>query len=150
MKVRKEAKIRIRYNQLTHLTQDTTWESNKNTINITNMSQEVSTFPAGDHKATRNRHDSTRHSHKTISQNIWYYPSSLQSFLSLERAYTLWPKRWWIKPEHGEAILSALTIASAFVIVGGLMSTLIVITIGIHLSAVVSNDISQTTGWNLR
>ena len=33
------AKIRKRYNQVPHLTQDTTWESNKNTINITNKSQ---------------------------------------------------------------------------------------------------------------
>ena len=34
LKVRKTAKIRKRYNQVPHLTQDTTWESNKNTINI--------------------------------------------------------------------------------------------------------------------
>ena len=33
LKVRKTAKIKIRYNQVPHLTQDTTWESN-NTINI--------------------------------------------------------------------------------------------------------------------
>ena len=33
-KVRKTAKIRKRYNQVPHLTQGTTWESNKNTINI--------------------------------------------------------------------------------------------------------------------
>ena len=32
IKVRKMAKIRNRYNQVLHLTQDTTWESNKNTI----------------------------------------------------------------------------------------------------------------------
>ena len=31
-KVRKGAKIRNRYNQVPHLTQDTTWESNKNTV----------------------------------------------------------------------------------------------------------------------
>ena len=31
-KVRKAAKIRNRYNQVPHLTQDTTWESDKNTI----------------------------------------------------------------------------------------------------------------------
>ena len=30
-----------RYNQKPHLTKDTTWESNKNTTNITNKSQEV-------------------------------------------------------------------------------------------------------------
>ena len=38
-KVQKTAKIRKRYSQVPHLTQDTTWESNKNTINITNKSQ---------------------------------------------------------------------------------------------------------------
>ena len=53
VKVRKTAKIRKRYNQVPHLTQDTTWESNKNTINITNRSQEISPFPAGDHKAAQ-------------------------------------------------------------------------------------------------
>ena len=45
------AKIRKRYSQVPQLTQDTTWESNKNTIDITNKSPEVSPFPAGDHKA---------------------------------------------------------------------------------------------------
>ena len=46
-KVRKTAKTRKQYNQVPHMTQDTTWESNKNTINITNKSQEASLFPAG-------------------------------------------------------------------------------------------------------
>ena len=32
MKVRKEAKIRNRYNQVPHLTQDTKWESNNHSI----------------------------------------------------------------------------------------------------------------------
>ena len=41
-KVRKEANIRKRYNQVPHLTQDTTWVSNTNTVNITNKSLEVS------------------------------------------------------------------------------------------------------------
>ena len=31
-KVRKKAKIRNRFNQVPHLNQDTTWESDKNTI----------------------------------------------------------------------------------------------------------------------
>ena len=56
-KVRKNANIRKRYNQVSHLTKDTTWESNKSTINI-NKSQDVSLFPAGDHKATMNRRES--------------------------------------------------------------------------------------------
>ena len=34
IKVRKKAKIRKRYNEVPHLTQDTTWESNKNTKKI--------------------------------------------------------------------------------------------------------------------
>ena len=48
---RKTARIRNRYNQVQHLSQDTKRESNKITINITNKSQEVSPFPSGDHKA---------------------------------------------------------------------------------------------------
>ena len=46
------AKIWNRYNQVSHLTQDTTRESDKNTIKQhTHASQEVSPFPAIDHKA---------------------------------------------------------------------------------------------------
>ena len=54
-KVRKTARIRNRYNQVPHLSQDTIWENYKITINITNKSQEVSPFPSGDHKAAMNR-----------------------------------------------------------------------------------------------
>ena len=63
-KVRKMAKIRKRYNQVPHLTQETTWESYNSTIKITNKSQEVSPFPADDHRAVMNRRESmsnTRH-----------------------------------------------------------------------------------------
>ena len=55
VKVRKVAKIRNRYNQVPHLTQDTTGESGKIQLNIKNERQEVSPFPAGDHKAAMNR-----------------------------------------------------------------------------------------------
>ena len=50
--VSKEAKIRNRFNQVTHLTQDTKWESDKNTLkhNI-QESQVANLFPAGNHKA---------------------------------------------------------------------------------------------------
>ena len=65
-KVRKEVKIRKQYNQVPHLTQDTTWESNKNTISITNKSLEFSPFPAGDHKSAMNRRKGMRNTkHKT-------------------------------------------------------------------------------------
>ena len=49
-KVSKGEKIRNRYNQVPHPTQD-----DKLTVGITNKSQEVSLFPAGDHKAHINR-----------------------------------------------------------------------------------------------
>ena len=49
--VRKRAKIRNRYNQILHLTKDTLRESDKNTRkHHIQESQEVSSFPAGDHK----------------------------------------------------------------------------------------------------
>ena len=54
-KVRKRAKIRNRYNQVPHLTQDAIWESDKHTIRHHIESQEVSPFPAGDYKASINR-----------------------------------------------------------------------------------------------
>ena len=41
------------YNQAPHLSQDTKWENNKITINMTNKSQEARPFTAGDHKAAR-------------------------------------------------------------------------------------------------
>ena len=58
-KVRKKAKIRNPYNQIPNLTQDTIWESDKNTRkHHMHESQVVSPFPAGDHKAARYRQDS--------------------------------------------------------------------------------------------
>ena len=55
MKVSKGAKIRNRYNQAPHLTQDTNGKVTNSQLNTTNKSQEVSHFPAGDHKAKINR-----------------------------------------------------------------------------------------------
>ena len=49
--VRKRAEIRNRYNQAPHLTQDTKRKVTTSQLDITNESQEVSPFPAGDHKA---------------------------------------------------------------------------------------------------
>ena len=51
MKVRKGAKFRNRYNQVPHLTQDTNGKVTDSQLDTTNESQEVSTFPADDHKA---------------------------------------------------------------------------------------------------
>ena len=66
IKVRKTAKVRNRYNQAPHLTQDITWESDENTIkhHIPEI-QEVSSFPADGHKAAMNRQESmTNTKHK--------------------------------------------------------------------------------------
>ena len=64
IKVRKRAKIRNRYSQAPHLTQDTKGKVTTSQLDITNESQEVSPFPAGDHKASTNRrawkHNKTR------------------------------------------------------------------------------------------
>ena len=66
MKVRNAAKIRNQYSQVPHLTQDITWESDKNTIE--HYTQEVSPFPAGDHKSAMNRYESMRNTrHKTVA-----------------------------------------------------------------------------------
>ena len=45
-KVRKRAKIRNRYNQAPHLTQDPNGKVTMSQLDITNESQEVSPFPA--------------------------------------------------------------------------------------------------------
>ena len=54
-KVSKGAKIRNRYNQVPHLTQDTNGKVTNSQLDTTNESKEVSPFPAGDHKTHINR-----------------------------------------------------------------------------------------------
>ena len=64
-KVSKGAKIRNRYNQVPHLTQDTNGKVTNSQLDTTNKSQEVSPFPAGDHKAHMNRRAQRHSKHKT-------------------------------------------------------------------------------------
>ena len=63
-KVRKRAKIRNRYYQAPHQTKVTNGKVTTSQLDITNESQEVSPFPAGDHNASTNRrawkHNKTR------------------------------------------------------------------------------------------
>ena len=73
IKERKAAKIRIRYNQIPHLTQDTTWESDETQFYITNKSQEVSPFPVGDHMAATNRWKKHK-KHKTLITQMIHAP----------------------------------------------------------------------------
>ena len=68
VKVSKGAKIRNRYNQVPHLTQDTSGKVTNLQLDTTNESQEVSPFPAGDHKAHINRR-AQRHSKQNTEQN---------------------------------------------------------------------------------
>ena len=52
---KKEAKIRYIYNQAPHLTQDTDGKVTTSQLDITNKSEDISPFPAGDYKASINR-----------------------------------------------------------------------------------------------
>ena len=65
VKVNKGAKIRNRYNQVPHLTQDTNWKVTNSQLDTTKESQEVSPFLTGDHKAHINRRAQRHSKHKT-------------------------------------------------------------------------------------
>ena len=67
--VSKGAKIRNRYNQVPQLTQDTNGKVTNSQLDTTNKNQEVSPFPAGDHKSHINRRAQRHSKHKT-EQNI--------------------------------------------------------------------------------
>ena len=64
--VSKGAKKRNRYNQVPHLTQDTNWKVTNSQLYTTNESQQVSPFPASDHKAQINRRTQRHNKHKTV------------------------------------------------------------------------------------
>ena len=68
-KVSKVTKIRNGYNQVPHLTQDTNGKVTNSQLDTTNESQEVSPFPAGDHKAHRSRR-AQRHSKHIQKKHI--------------------------------------------------------------------------------
>ena len=61
----KGAKIRNRYNQVPHLTQDTNGKVTNSQLDTTNESQEGSPFPAGEYKAHINRRAQWHSKHKT-------------------------------------------------------------------------------------
>ena len=68
-KVSKGAKIRNRYNQVPYLTQDTNGKVTNSQLDTTNESQEVSPFPAGDHKVHINRRAQRHSKYKTEQKN---------------------------------------------------------------------------------
>ena len=74
----KGAKIRNRYNQVPHLTQDTNGIVTNSQLDTKNKSQEVSPFPAGDHKAHINicaqrhsKHNTEKHKGSTKEVPPW-------------------------------------------------------------------------------
>ena len=69
LKVSKGAKIRNRYNQVPHLTQETNRKETNSQLDTTNESQEVSPFTAVDHKAQINRR-AQRHNKNNKENNI--------------------------------------------------------------------------------
>ena len=64
-KVSKGEKIRNQYNQITQLTQDPNGKVTNSQLDAINESQEVSPFPAGNHKAHINRRAQRHSKHKT-------------------------------------------------------------------------------------
>ena len=82
IKVSKGVNIRIRYNQVPHLTQDTNGKVADSQLYTTNESQEVSPFPAGDYKAQINRRTQRHNKHKTEKKNIHKRSTSKVMFIS--------------------------------------------------------------------
>ena len=67
MKVRKRA-VQESIQSSPHLTQGTNWKVTPSQLDITNESQEVSPFQAGDHKASLNRR-ARKHNTNKIEKN---------------------------------------------------------------------------------
>ena len=85
VKVSIDAKIRNRYNQVPHLTQDTNGKVANSQLDTTNESQEVSPFPAGDHKAHINRRQQ-RHSKHSLYCKQYGPRSGFILFVSINRS----------------------------------------------------------------
>ena len=81
IKIRKSTKIRNQYNQATHLTQDTNGKVITSQLDITNESQEVSPFEAGDHQILINRR-ARKHNKNKTENNI----NNPQKSTALERS----------------------------------------------------------------
>ena len=65
MEVSKDVTIRNQYNQEPHLTKGTNEKVTNSQLDTTNESQDVRSFPAGDHKAHINRHVQRLSKYKT-------------------------------------------------------------------------------------
>ena len=81
VKVSKGAKIRNRYNQAPHPTQDTNGKVTNSQIDTTNESHEVSIFPAGDQKSLINRREQRHNKHRTESSLIFCFSKHFFIFI---------------------------------------------------------------------
>ena len=72
IRIIKGAKIGNRYNQVPHLTQDTNGKVTNSQLDTTNQSQEVSPFPAGDHKAYIYRRAQRQSKHRKDPQKKYH------------------------------------------------------------------------------
>ena len=82
-KVSKGAKIRNQYNQVLHLTQDTNGKVTNSQLDTTNESQEVSPFPAGDHRRAQrhSKHKTEQKIHKrstALERSVKYFTGGLK------------------------------------------------------------------------
>ena len=87
----KGTKFRNRYNQVPYLTQDTNGKVTNLQLDTTNVSQEVSPFPAGDLKVHINRRAQRHSKHKTeqkhkrstkstaLERSVKYFTGGLKS-----------------------------------------------------------------------
>ena len=86
MKVSKGAKLRNRYNQVLHLTQDTIGKVTNSQLYTTNESLEASPFPAGDQGTNKQTHikalDTREKKHKRSTKEV--RPWNGQSNILLE------------------------------------------------------------------
>ena len=93
IKVSKGAKIRNRYNQVPHLTLDTNGKVTNSQMDTTNEGQEISPFPAGNHKAKPLFClFLSGHLRQVLLYPIYTILSSIYHFLSLQHQVVLCPQ----------------------------------------------------------
>ena len=120
-KVSKCVKIRNRYNQVPHLTQDTNWKVTNLQLDTTNESQEVSPFPASDHKQAQGPAFKSNILKPSCSTSHQYLPylqiseQSVQWLVSniLEKIGWFWAHPWAsCRVRHFETLLHNFTYIS--------------------------------------
>ena len=121
-KVSKGARIRNRYNQVPHLTQDTNGNVTNSQLDTTNESQEVSPFPAGDHMAHINRRVQ-RHSKHNTGKNIKHPRKKTHRCF-----HPQWPRllsilRWWFCFDNSLFVVAPIVLGLCFIVFSSLLSS---------------------------